>query len=267
MIKKLLLFAIVVAIFVSCTEYQKLLKSTDPELKYTKAVEYFEKKDFMRATTLFDEVSSYFKGTDRSETLLNYLANSYVGQKDYYTAGEYFKTYVRTYPKGKYVQDSKYMVAYCSYLNSPEARLDQAITHEAIAAFQEFIDFFPENEKVPDAVKLMDELYNKLAYKELLNSQLYYNLGNYLWNNYESAVIAAANALKKYPTNKYREELSFIILESKYQQALQSYENKKSDRFNITIDEYYSFVSEFPDSKKRKLADKILNEAKKAVAE
>ena len=267
MIKKLVFFATVTVILASCGEYQKLLKSTDPELKYSKAIEYFEKKDFMRATTLFDDISNYFKGSERSETLLNYLAKSYVGQKDYYTAIEYFKSYTRTYPKGKYIQDAKYMIAYCNYLNSPDARLDQTVTHEAIAAFQEFIDFFPESEKVPDAVKLMDELYNKLAYKELLNAQLYYNLGNYLGNNYESAVITASNALKKYPTNKYREELSFIILEAKYQQVLQSFESRKTDRYHNTVDEYYSFISEFPDGKRRKQADKILNEAKKMMNE
>jgi outer membrane protein assembly factor BamD len=267
MTKRLFFFIIIAAVFASCSEYQKLLKSTDPELKYAKAVEYFEKKDFMRATTLFDEVSSYFKGSERSETLLNYIANSYIGQKDNYTASEYFKTYVRTYPKGKFIQDAKYMIAYCYYLDSPDARLDQSVTHNAITAFQEFIDFFPESEKVPDAIKLMDELYNKLAYKELQNSQLYYNLGNYLWNNYESAVITASNALKFYPTNKYREELSFIILEAKYQQAIQSLESKKIERYRNTIDEYYTFINEYPDGKKRKQADKILSESKKMVGE
>ena len=267
MIKKLFFYAIIVVFLTSCSEYQKLLKSTDPELKYSKAVEYYEKKDFMRAMTLFDEVSMYFRGSERSETLLNYLANSYVGLKDHYTAVEYFKSYTRSYPKGKYIQDAKYMVAYCHYLDSPDARLDQRVTNEAIAAFQEFIDFYPESEKVPDAVKLMDELYDKLALKELLNAQLYYNLGNYLWNNYESAVIAASNALKKYPTNKYREELSFILLDAKYQQVIQSLESKKLDRYNSTVDEYYSFISEFPDGKKRKQADKIFNDAKKFMNE
>ena len=267
MIKKLFFYAIIVVFLTSCSEYQKLLKSTDPELKYSKAVEYYEKKDFMRANTLFDDVSMYFRGSERSETLLNYLANSYVGLKDHYTAVEYFKSYTRSYPKGKYIQDAKYMVAYCHYLDSPDARLDQRVTNEAIAAFQEFIDFYPESEKVPDAVKLMDELYDKLALKELLNAQLYYNLGNYLWNNYESAVIAASNALKKYPTNKYREELSFILLDAKYQQVIQSLESKKLDRYNSTVDEYYSFISEFPDGKKRKQADKIFNDAKKFMNE
>ncbi len=252
-------------LFASCGEYQKLLKSTDPELKYTKAVEYFEKGDFMRAGTLFDEISTYYKGTDRSETVLNYLAKSFMGQKDYTTASEYYRTYVKTYPKGKYITEAKFMIGYCFYLDSPDARLDQDATVKGIAALQEFIDLFPESDKVQEAVKLIDELTNKLAYKEYLNAKLYFNLGNYLGNNYESAVITAQNALKKYPTNNYREQLALIILDAKYQQAVQSIEEKKADRYRSTIDEYYNFINEYPDGKFRKQADKIFNESKKIV--
>jgi outer membrane protein assembly factor BamD len=259
----LLLFSAL--LFVSCSDYQKLLKSNDPELKYNKAVEYFDKGDFMRASTLFDEVSTYYKGTERSETVLNYIANSYMGQKDYYSASEYFKTYVKTYPKGQYIVESKYMIGYCYYLDSPDARLDQTATHSALTAFQDFVDLFPESDKVQQAVKLMDELNDKLAYKEFMNAKLYFNLGNYLGNNYESAVITAQNTLKKYPSTIYREQLAMIILEAKYEQAVQSVVEKKLDRYRSTIDEYYNYTNEFPEGKMRKQADAIFNQSNKIV--
>jgi len=258
---------IVVLTLISCSDYQKLLKSDDAELKYTKAVEYFNKGDFMRATTLFDAIATYYKGTDRSETVLNYMAKSYMGQKDYFSASEYYKTYVKTYPKGKYVIESKYMIGYCFYLDSPDPRLDQTSTYSAIAAFQEFVDVYPESEKVQDANKLLDELTNKLAYKAYLNAKLYYNLGNYLGNNYESAVITAQNALRKYPATSYREELLMLMLDSKYEQALQSIEEKKTERYHNAIDEYYNYINEYPNGKYRKQADRILNESKKTVKE
>ncbi|MDD5184801.1 MAG: outer membrane protein assembly factor BamD [Paludibacter sp.] len=260
-----LVLLVLILSLVSCSEYQKLLKSDDAELKYTKAVEYFDKGDFMRASTLFDAVANYYKGTERSETVLNYLAKSYMGQKDYATASDYYKTYVKTYPKGKYVIESKYMIGYCYYLDSPDARLDQTSTYSAISALQEFIEIYPESERVPEANKLLDELTNKLAYKAYLNSKLYYNLGNYLGNNYESCVITAQNALKDYPATSYREELSMLILEAKYEQAVQSVEVKKIERYRNTVDEYYNFINEFPDGKYRKQADKIFNECKKIV--
>jgi len=258
---------IVVLTLVSCGDYQKLLKSDDAELKYNKAVEYFEKSDFMRASTLFDAVASYYKGTDRSETVLNYMAKSYMGQKDYYSATEYYKTYVKTYPKGKYAAEAKYMIGYCFYLDSPDARLDQTPTYNAIAALQEFLDVYPESERVPEANKLIEELTNKLAYKAYLNAKLYYSLGNYMGNNYESAVIAAQNALKKYPITAYREELAMLVLDSKYEQAIQSVPEKKIERYRNTIDEYYNFINEFPDGKLKKQADKVFNESRKIVKE
>jgi len=261
------LLLIVVLTLFSCSQYQKLLKSDDAELKYTKAVEYFNKGDFMRASTLFEAIATYYKGTDRSETVLNYMAKSFMGQKDYFSASEYYKTYVKTYPKGKFVIESKFMIGYCFYLDSPDARLDQASTYSAIAAFQEFLDVYPESDKVPEANKLLEEMTNKLASKAYMNAKLYYNLGNYMGNNYESAVITAQNALKKYPSTSYREELTMLILDSKYEQAMQSIEEKKADRYRSTIDEYYNYVNEFPTGKYRKQADKILNESKKVVKE
>jgi outer membrane protein assembly factor BamD len=243
------------------------LKSDDAELKYTKAVEYFNKGDFMRASTLFDAVANYYKGTDRSETVLNYMARSYMGQKDYFSASEYYKTYVKTYPKGKYVIESKFMIGYCFYLDSPDPRLDQTSTYSAIAAFQEFLDDYPESDKVPQANKLLDEMTNKLAYKAYLNAKLYYNLGNYLGNNYLSAVITAENALKKFPATIYREDLLMLILNSKYDQAIQSVDEKKVERYRNTLDEYYNYINEFPNGKYRKQADKIMNESKKIVKE
>ena len=256
---------ILVLILNSCGEYQKILKSTDPELKYNKAVEYFEKGDFMRASTLFDEISTYYKGTERSETVLNYMAKSYMGQKDYFSASEYYKTYTKTYPKGQYITEAKYMIGYCFYLDSPDARLDQTSTISAISAMQEFIDLYPESERVPEANKLLEELTNKLAFKAYISSKLYFDLGNYMGNNYEAAVITAQNALRKYPSTKYREELSMIILESKFQQAVQSVPEKKLDRYRNTIDEYYNYMNEFPEGKMRKQAERIFSDSKKIV--
>ena len=84
-------------------------------------------------------------------------------------------------------------------------------------------------------------------------------------NNYRSAVITAENALKKYPANAYREEFMMLILQSKYQEALLSQEERKEERYQSVIDEYYNYTNEYPQGKHLKEAGKILNEAKKVV--
>lgn len=249
--------------FWGCGEYTKLLKSTDSELKFNKAIEYFNKRKFIQSQTLLNDIKSYYKGTERSQEVLYYLAQSYYCQKDYLTASQYFETYMRTYPRGTYAAEAKFLIGKCYFLDSPDARLDQSTTNQGINAIQDYIDMFPEDEHVPEAVKMLDELNDKLAYKQLLNAKLYYNLGNYLGNNYLSAIIEAQNTLKNFPSTKYREELSFIILQAKYTQATNSIEEKRKERYQDTVDEYYSFINEFPEGKNRSVADKIFQEASK----
>ena len=111
----------------------------------------------------------------------------------------------------------------------------------------------------------MGELYDKLAQKEYLNAKLYYNLGTYLGNNYLSAEIIAKNALKDYPTNKFQEELSWLILQSKYQQTINSLDDKKEDRARETEDEYYNFITEYPTSKHIDAAKKIIKDIEKIL--
>ena len=249
----------------SCSQYQKLLKSQDYEQWYQKGLEYYNKEDFMRASTLFSQLTTIYRGTDKAETVLITYANSLYGLQDYTMACHYFREYVKTFPNGYKAEESQFMSAYCYYKMSPKPRLDQTDSENAINEFQLFINMFPNSARINEATKIMDELRDKLVYKSYLNAKLYFDLGNYMGNNYMSAVIAAQNSLKQYPDTKYREELSFLILDAKYIQAVNSIEEKKQDRYREAIDEYYAFYNEFPESQYIKRAQKILQDSQKEV--
>jgi len=180
---------ILTVVLTGCGEYQRLLKSHDPEEKYQAALMYFNNKQYVRAQTLLDDVTYYYKGTERSEDVLAYLARCYMGQKNYASATDYYEAYTRNYPKGKYAAEAYFQVAHTQYLDSPDARLDQEITEKAIDAYTVFVELFPESPYAEQAYKEMSELYDKLAYKEYLTAKLYYNLGSYLGNNYLSCEI------------------------------------------------------------------------------
>jgi outer membrane protein assembly factor BamD len=251
--------------FSSCGEYQAILKSKDTELKYQKALSYFNDKQYIKAQTLLDEVTSYYRGTDRSQDVLIYLSRCYMGQKDYSGAAEYYQAYIRNYPKGRYIIEARFQVGHCYYLNAPDARLDQTDTKKAIEFFTQFVELYPDSPYAQQAYQEMNELYDKLAYKEYLSAKLYYNLGTYLGNNYLSAEIVAKNAMKDYPTNKYQEELNWLILQAKYQQLVNSLDSKREERARDTEDEYYSFVTQYPDSKHRAAAERIRKDLNKIL--
>ena len=263
--RKVICSIVCALLLVSCGEYNKILKSTDYELKYDYAKKAFERKKYMQAATLLEELVAIFKGTDRAEESLYLLARSYYLNKDYITSGEYFQAYYKNYPKGEYTELARFYCGYGYYLDSPEAKLDQTGTYRAIDEMQRFLDYFPNSERAKQAQDIIFELQHKLVYKELLNAQLYYNLGNYMGNNYESCVITAQNALKDYPYTDYREELSILILRARYEMAIYSVEDKKADRYRETVDEYYAFKNEFPESKYLKEAEKIFNESQKVI--
>ncbi len=251
----------------SCNSYEKLLKSSDSLAKLEGAKEYYKNKKYIKAITLLENIAPSFKGTDKSEEVLYLTAKVNFDNKDYFTASSYFATYAKTFPRGIHADESWYMIGYCAYKDSPDARLDQTPTIEAIQAFEEYLQIFPMGKYVTEANKYLNELNEKLAYKAFLNAKLYFNMGNYLGNNYLSAIISANNAIKDYPNSKHREELSFLILESKFEQAEKSVASKKEKRYRETIDEYYNFSSEYPESIFTKEAKRIVEESQKFVKE
>lgn len=258
-----LFFVLVVSsvMLFSCSEYQSLLKHGTQEEKYAKAMEYYEAEEYLKASTLFEELIGVYRGSDKAEKLTLYYANALFGLEDYLMAGHYYEQYVKTYPAGEYLEECQFQNAYCKYKMSPKPRLDQTSTYEAINEFQLFINMFPNSARVTEASRLLDEMRDKLVYKSYLNAKLYFDLGSYMGNNYKSAVIAAQNSLKEFPDTRYREDLSFLILESKYYQAVKSVESKKEDRARETIDEYYSFINEFPNSEYARKAESIYTDS------
>ena len=254
-----------VAILSGCGEYNKVLKSTDYNYKYEYAKRAFEEGKYTQAYTILEDIVTVFKGTDKAEESLFLLGMSYYENKDYLSSGSYFRTYYQHYPKGKYAELARFYCGYGYYLDSPETQLDQTGTVKAIEELQNFLEFFPKSDKVSIAQNAIFELQDKLVKKELENATLDYNLGNFMGNNYESAVIVAKNALKDYPYSKYKEQLELLILKSRFQEANQSTDEKKEDRFRVVIDEYYSFINDFPESDNRNEADNIFKIASKHV--
>ena len=253
------------AILSGCGEYNKVLKSTDYNYKYEYAKRAFEEGKYTQAYTILEDIVTVFKGTDKAEESLFLLGMSYYENKDYLSSGSYFRTYYQHYPKGKYAELARFYCGYGYYLDSPETQLDQTGPVKAIEELQNFLEFFPKSDKVSIAQNAIFELQDKLVKKELENATLYYNLGNFMGNNYESAVIVAKNALKDYPYSKYKEQLELLILKSRFQEANQSTDEKKEDRFRVVIDEYYSFINDFPESDNRNEADNIFKIASKHV--
>ena len=263
--RKVAFLLMMTVILCSCGEYNKILKSTDYELKYSYAKKYYNEKQYSKSATLLEELVTIFKGTSNAEESLYLLAQSYYGQQDYETAAQYFENYYTTYPKGEYAELARYYSGYGLYLSSPDARLDQSKTYKAIEQLQLYLEYYPQSEHAADAQKILFDLQEKLAYKEYMAAHLYYNLGTYMGNNYLSSIITSQNALKNYPYTKYREDFMFLMLRSKYELSQVSVEEKLQGRYRDVVDEYYNYMNEYPEGKYVKQAKRFFDEASKHI--
>lgn len=266
-ITTLLLLGLMLFSISGCESYTKLLKSTDYEYKYEAAKCLFVEGKYTNAITLLEELIMILKGTDRAEESLYMLGMCYYNQGDYLSASKYFTTYYNTYPKGKYCEEARFYSGKALYKDTPEPKLDQTSSYSAINELQIFMEYYPQSNYKPEALDMLYALQDKLVEKEYYSSELYFNMGNYMGNNYRACIITAQNALKDYPSTKLRERLSILILKAKYYMAERSVEEKKIDRYRDTVDEYYAFKNEFPESKYLKEAEGYYRKSLKVVNE
>ena len=239
-------------ILLSCSEYQKVVKSSDYNLKYTKAVEYYQEGEYYKAQSLFDELVSIFKGTDKAEDVLYYYADCYYQQKDYILGAYYFDNFAKTFPYSPRTQKAAYTAAYCYYLNSPRPSLDQTETYKAIDAMQVYINKYPQSEQVIEANNIIETLRAKLEKKSYDNAKLYFKLGDY-----HAASISLKNSIKEFPDSEFREEILYLIVKSSFLLSEMSVIAKQGERYQNTISEYYVFIDEYPESAYLKEIEKM----------
>ncbi|MDD4215780.1 MAG: outer membrane protein assembly factor BamD [Bacteroidales bacterium] len=255
-----LVFALIILVTTSCSEYQKLVKSSNYELKFEKAVEYYENEDYYKSQSLLEELRSIYRGTDKAEKISYYQAYCSYGLGEFSLAAYLFKDFARLYPSSEHTEEVEYLAAYCYYLISPEPSIEQTYTKAAIQEFQIFLEKYPNSEKRTEANELVDKLQYKLETKAFNNAYLFFNIGDY-----KAAITSLKLVLTDFPDTDYREEILFTVIKSSFLLAENSVEAKKKERYKHTIDAYFTFVDNFPKSDKIKEAERFYNNSLKII--
>ena len=251
--------------------YNRLLKSSDYDLKYRRALEYYyaTKKgsdkntagNYQKAGTLLEQVAPVYVGTPREDSIAYYTAASLYKGGYFDASGMACDMFRKRFPGSVFIEHVEYMYALGFYYSSPDPQRDQATSMQAIIAINEYLERYPESEKRESLLEKKDELMGKLHDKAYENAKLYYTVGKY-----KSAVIALQNALDKYPASKHRKDIMYLIVKSQYLLAKNSYASLQKDRYLNLMDYYYNFVSEFPQNEYSKEMEKIYAETKEFIS-
>ncbi|MEJ6982186.1 outer membrane protein assembly factor BamD [Pedobacter sp. P351] len=235
---------LLITVFAGCkSKFEKLQESTNTAKKYQEALRLYNKGDYNKALILFDDLMQRYRGTKDAEELSYYFAYTNYKLKDYATARYQFKVFADTYPTSPKAEESRFISAYCFYLDSPNYTLDQENTIRAIEALQLFINLYPKSERVTEASTLISNLRDKLEKKSYANAKLYYDIGDF-----KSAVVAFKNSLRDYPDTKYAEEMEYLTIKAQQQYAKNSLETRQEERFNEVVTYAGEFEEDYPNS-------------------
>ncbi len=246
---------------VSCkSQYDAILSSTDPDVKYNAAMNYFNDGKYQRAANLFESLSVYSNGTARDDTVQYYWGLSNYRFKDYYTAETNFDKFTSNFPRSPFAEEARFLRIDCLYKQTYRFELDQSPTYTAINAISEYIKDYPSNEHLSDCSAMLNDLNTRLDRKAYEAAKLYFKM-----EDYQAARVAFRNILKDDPENIYREDILYYIAKSSYKYAFLSYEYKQKERYLSFVDDYLNFVSEIPESPYRKELDVLYAKSQKAL--
>lgn len=246
----------------SCSKFRRIQKSEDWRVRYEAGLNYYEKKDYYRASMLFEDILPIVRGLPEGEKVEFYLAYCQFYEKTYLLASNQFKTFYETYGRSTLAEEAHYMYAYSLYTSAPDSNLDQTEGIDAMDAMQNFLNKYPDSKFREQAAEVITTQHAKLEKKGFENARQYLTL-----RSYQAANIAFENFRKNFPDSKYLEEVAYLKVVSQYNLAERSFADLQPKRFRTVIELYQELVDGYPGSKYIKEAEKMYSESLVRVGE
>lgn len=244
----------------SCGPYQKALKSEDVKLKYDMAEAYYDEGDFRRAKGLFEQLKPIYRGKPQSERITYFYANCLLNTKSYISAAYEFESFTKAFPNSDKLEEAYYLVAFAYAEISPVYSLDQKDTEEALNKLQDYIDRYPDSERLVEVNNLVEELLRKLERKSFENARQFYTI-----RDYKAAIKAIDNFIGDFPGTPFREEAMFVQFKSAAILAINSVFSKKEERLDNAVAYYDDFIRSYPDSEFMEQTNSIRNDIEKEI--
>jgi len=140
---------------------------------YEFAMEQFEDEDYLAAQLGFDKIKLQYPASIYADDAQYYLAEINFSESKYILAAFNYSTLRRIYPQSEYAHKALFKTALSYYELSPNYDRDQEYTLKAIKTFSEFQAAYPNDSLYQQASEYIQELRNKLAFRELFTADLY----------------------------------------------------------------------------------------------
>ncbi len=240
-------------LMVACSDYNKIVKGDDYQLKFQRANELYESGKFDRSIVLYEQIYQHTPKSGEGELAYYRIAKSYFETEDYYMSGYYFGAFIQRFPYSNNAEESYFYMALSNVKNSPQYMLDQTETMQAITSVQSFIDRYPGSTLVDTCNIIIDGLRFKMERKEYEQVKLFSKT-----ENFRAAVTSAEIFLENFSRSQFCEEVNYILVRNSYLLAINSIPTKKVERLEQTIERFNNFAILYKNSKYMKELDSLM---------
>lgn len=254
-------FITVILLFaVGCSDFQKTLKKDDVSKKNELANTLYEQGKYRKAMQLFEQLKEAYRGKPQAERIVYFYANSLLETKNYILAAYEFETFLKAYPKSQKADEAYFLKAYAHYKTSPNYSLDQADTYEALDKLQEFINLYPNSERMEEANAMVQELRVKTEKKGFEIAKQYHRI-----RDYKASLTAFDNFIADNPGTSFREAALFTQFSSATILAINSVEYKKEKRLEDAKSKFDHFKRLYPNSSHMKKAVEMMEDIEQEI--
>lgn len=182
--------------------YETQIVETDPAPQlYNEGLALIDRGQYQAAAEKFEEIEEAYPYSDFARRALVMQAYAQFAGGAYDDSTLTARRYLQLYPGQEDADYAQYILAMSNFNQIPDITRDQTRTAEALRAFQELIDRYPNSDYVEDSRAKLVFAQDQLAGKEMEVGRFYLER-----RNFTGAINRFRNVVSSYQTTRHSEE-------------------------------------------------------------
>jgi outer membrane protein assembly factor BamD len=192
--RPLLLIALLGVVLGACASRGSVIDRMDADALFQHGSERLAEGRWSAALEAFDRLLFMHPNYPRAQEARFRLGEAYQGRREWITAATEFNRLAMEHPAGQWADDARFETCRSYAQLAPRPQLDQEYTRVAIEHCRSLLAYYPDSEHAPRARELIVEMTNRLAEKDFLTAEHYFNR-----RAFDSAIIYYQSVVADYP--------------------------------------------------------------------
>jgi outer membrane protein assembly factor BamD len=186
----------------------KQFENKTAENIYVSAIAYMEKKEYSSAVQVLEELEKLHPYSKQAIITPLKLGDCHYRMKKYDDSATEYEVFIKLHPTHELAPYAVYMLGLVNYEQMPIIERDQELTIKAADCFSVLLREYPTCQYASQAKKMLKELRQHLAGREIYVSKYYQT-----HNNYAAAICRLNTVLRLYSDTDHFKEALYRLVE------------------------------------------------------